>query len=999
MLLRTIAKSTPATLAVGPNKYGYLFQGNGIRPSRIDLTNAEAVDMGIDAPNSKPSVTPSGTPKSYVARIDVIEGGNYYTSAPKVTIDGGSPDKVAKARAFLTGNAVGDFSMLEYGEGYESTPTVILGDQHSKFGALTATLDGDTPDPTTPAPSTGTPTAIGKWRVTARPSPYVCLPAVITSGVGTQLLVPGMGNLIQNSWFDYPDMNGSLWSYVGLRGSSIQFVVQVAGSTSAARVLLTFGTRSVDGPAGFSPGVTALYPAGSPSSIEIMKSGQFVTVQGRPGGGQVYGNDGGGPYDKDVAYEIHAPGRLAAGDKPGECGGSSALRIAFYSNESTIGAGDDTAPTYAIKSVKVDDGGTGFTIPPFIQVDDASGYGAVLETKIKDGKIESVSVLKGGSYASPPKLSVPVGGAKAVAIIRPHIRGKYDCYYRYVDDTPEDRGGPICSSLSPVTTIDTGEGAEKLTWVVAAPPPASATQRPLKVELWRTTSDQAYTVYRVASGVTSFTDKLSDQQLTDYDRAGYAAMPVLLPNGELNANRFGVPPKNKTVAVMFQDRLWMAVDTGGNSPNRLKFSEYNEPESCPDINQINIQTNVKGHDHITALIPYGSSLGVMQTRHSYRLSYVSQPIIDANVQIAAYRGCLNQRCWDEFEGLVYCMDTQGVYAMDASGQVQPLSLGIRSLFDDKIDFAQDDWFSVTADRKTRCLRVAVRFKGDGPGKYPTRMLCFSFDAQGWWEERYPAALVGSATVRDAAGVSRCLYGGPEGKLYEVNSGDTDVEYDSIQTITLTNPGKGYTKTPQVTISGNGDGAVAEAAISGDGTLLGVYLRYGGYGYTTASVSIDPPPAGGVRATATCTVGDNNSAPIPCWFKSGNMEYPHDSLPVEMADKNRNVGLLFTPTAGPSLMKLRMYYNNSPHPRVNVAARDRGTGVVYQTQEPCVTLDMDAGLLPDRISTGVCRALFSSHTVDDIQGNDRHVAIELSAERSTTGPIEIHSVDVFGTPGA
>jgi hypothetical protein len=61
--------------------------------------------------------------------------------------------------------------------------------------------------------------------------------------------------------------------------------------------------------------------------------------------------------------------------------------------------------------------------------------------------------------------------------------------------------------------------------------------------------------------------------------------------------------------------------------------------------------------------------------------------------------------------------------------------------------------------------------------------------------------------------------------------------------------------------------------------------------------------------------------------------------------------------------------------------------------------MDAGLLPDRISTGVCRALFSSHTVDDIQGNDRHVAIELSAERSTTGPIEIHSVDVFGTPGA
>jgi hypothetical protein len=991
MLLRTIAKSTPATLAVGPNKYGYLFQGNGIRPSRIDLTNAEAVDMGIDAPNSKPSVTPSGTPKSYVARIDVVEGGNYYTSAPKVTIDGGSPDKAAKARAFLTGNAVGDFSMLEYGEGYESTPTVILGDQHSKFGALTAVLDAPGTTPTTP---TANPTAIGKHVVQARPAPYLCLPALVTTAPNENLLVPGLGNL-QYGWWQ-TDMTGDVLSYVGRDGNSLQFLLELAGSTTEARILLTFATKEVATNMG---GVVTLYPAGAPSRVEVLTSAQSVTIPGKPlPNPPVFGTNGGGPYQKDVAYEFAIGGRLATGDQPGACGGGSPLRIAFYSNESTVGAGEATQ-TYPVTSVTVDDGGEGFTVPPLIQVDDANGYGAVLESKIKDGKIESVSVLKGGSYTAAPKLSVGVGGAQAVAIIRPHIRGKYDCYYRYVDDTPEDRGGPVCSSLSPVTTIDTGDGVEKLTWVVAAPPPASATQRPLTVELWRTTSDQAYTVYRVASGVTSFTDKLSDQQLTDYDRAGYAAMPVLLPNGELNANRFGVPPKNKTVAVMFQDRLWMAVDTGGNSPNRLKFSEYNEPESCPDINQINIQTNVKGHDHITALIPYGSSLGVMQTRHAYRLSYVSQPIIDANVQIAAYRGCLNQRCWDEFEGLVYCMDTQGVYAMDASGQVQPLSLGIRSLFDDKIDFAQDDWFSVTADRKTRCLRVAVRFKGDGPGKYPTRMLCYSFDAQGWWEERYPAALVGSATVRDAAGVSRCIYGGPEGKLYEVNSGDTDVECDSIQTITLTNPGKGYTKTPKVTVSGSGEGAVAEAAISGDGTLLGVYLRYGGYGYKTASVVIDPPPAGGVQATATCTLGDNDSAPIPCWFKSGNMEYPHDSLPVEMADKNRNVGLLFTPTAGPGLMKLRMYYNNSPHPRVNVAARDRGTGVVYQTQEPCVTLDMDAGLLPDRISTGVCRALFSSHTVDDIQGNDRHVAIELSAERSTTGPVEIHSVDVFGTPGA
>jgi hypothetical protein len=654
-----------------------------------------------------------------------------------------------------------------------------------------------------------------------------------------------------------------------------------------------------------------------------------------------------------------------------------------------VDGGVAAEPSYPIKTVTVTDGGGRFLTPPTIEVDDEYGYGAVLEAVLTtDGVVSKVNVIKGGSYTKPPSLKVTVGGAKAVAITRPHLRGKYDCFYRYVDDTPPERGGPICSNLSPITTIDTGDGVGQLAWNVD-PPPAHP-GRTLTTELWRTTSDQAYTVYRVASGVTTFADALSDQDLTNYERAEYAAMAILLPNGELNANRFGIPPTNKSVAVMFQDRLWMAVDTDGTGPNTIRFSEYNEPESCPDINELALQTNVKGHDHITALIPYGASLGVMQTRHAYRLSYVSQPIIDANLQVAAYRGCLNQRCWDEFEGLVYCMDSQGVYAMDAGGQIQPLSLGIRDLFDNAIDFSKSAWFTVIADRKARCLRVSVRMRYDAEGDYPTQMLCYSFDAQGWWKERYPAPLVGAASVNDYVGVSRCIYGSVDGRMFEVNSGDTDTAFGTITSVSLDNPGSGYTTPPTVVVKGDGVGAVVETAVGPDGKLLGMYLRCGGYGYTTAEIVLDPP-----RASASCAFGDRVNAPIPCWYKSGNMEYPHDSLPVEMPDKNRNVGLLFTPTSGPCELKLRMYYNNSQHPRINVAARDRGTGVVYETQEPCVSLDMNAGLLPNRISSGVCRALFSSHTVDDIQGNDRHVAFELYAERTNAGPVEIHSVDVFG----
>jgi hypothetical protein len=98
-----------------------------------------------------------------------------------------------------------------------------------------------------------------------------------------------------------------------------------------------------------------------------------------------------------------------------------------------------------------------------------------------------------------------------------------------------------------------------------------------------------------------------------------------------------------------------------------------------------------------------------------------------------------------------------------------------------------------------------------------------------------------------------------------------------------------------------------------------------------------------------------------------------------------------------MLKLRMYYNNSPHPRVNIVERDRGTGFVHDSIEPVTRVDMDAGTLPDNISSGVCRALFAGKTIDDIRGNDRHVALELSGAAGESGQVAIHQLDIYGVP--
>lgn len=815
MLLRTVASNTPATLAVGPRQWGYLFQGNGNRPVRVDISGTGSVtadmvvDMGVDAPTSAPTVTMSGTPKYYVARVDVIEGGAGYNKAPDVTLDHGTkpPARAATLRAFLEGSAVGSVDVVDYGRGYTDTPIVKLGATHGDGATITPILS---------------PIPIG--------------------------------------------------------------------------------------------------------------------------------------YDRPITQ---TPDRR------------------YY---------------YPVESVTVV-GGSGYTVPPEVRLYGGNGGGARVTVKpLPGGGVGDPRIPEGGGFTDPPKAEAVTGGAIANAIMRAHLRGKYDCYYRVIDDTPESRGGPLPSNLSPVATIDAGDGVGQLEW--GLPPVVSP--RAVAIELWRTTSDQAYTAYRVATlppDATSFVEDMTDMELTDYERDGYAAMPILLPNGELNANRFGVPPSDKAVAVVYQDRLWMAVDTSGSEPNVLRFSEYNEPESCPDINELVLQTNVRGHDHITALIPYGASLGIMQSRHAHRLSYVSQPIIDANVQIAAYRGCLNQRCWDEYQGTIFCMDNEGVYAMDLSGDVRPISTVMNTLFQEDIDFSKSQWFSVVADRSARCLRISVRLKGDSPGDYPTRQYCYSFEFQGWWEERYASPLVGGANMRDESGSVQCVYGTSDGDILALGTGDFDRADGTIVEAKLIEPGSGYRRPPKVTVTGDGAGAVVEAAVGTDGSLLGLYVRCGGYGYTDPEIEIEPPESG-EQATGTCRSADGK-APVPCWVRTGNMEYPHDSMPVEQRDTHRNVAMLFTPTQGPCPMKLRLFYNNSPYPRINVAARDRGTGERYETQEPVTAIDMDASLLPDRVSSGVCRALFTSQTIDDFRGNDRHVAVELSADRTDSGPFVIHALDVYG----
>ena len=325
------------------------------------------------------------------------------------------------------------------------------------------------------------------------------------------------------------------------------------------------------------------------------------------------------------------------------------------------------------------------------------------------------------------------------------MRGKYKCAIRYIDSTPEKFRGPVSSSISELVEVDVQNGASSLTWTLAH---AGLDSRVHAVELWRTTADQSVLLFRVAKILRSagnftgtYTDTMTDEQLSDAERDGYGLLPVTLPSGQLNARRFGVPPGNFSVACMFQDRCWLAVDTTGEKPNSLYFSEVDEPESIPLENEIVVQENAGDSDAVVALIPLGSFLLAAQSRHLYKMTYVAQPVLDASIMLAAYRGVLNSRCWDVMGGVAFIADSYGIYVFDGQND-QPISVPVDNYFRDGIvDFSKSAQFFVRADLATKVVRF---FYCNSTDASPSRALCYSVTTKAWWDEQYAVPLTASA---------------------------------------------------------------------------------------------------------------------------------------------------------------------------------------------------------------------------------------------------------------
>jgi hypothetical protein len=198
---------------------------------------------------------------------------------------------------------------------------------------------------------------------------------------------------------------------------------------------------------------------------------------------------------------------------------------------------------------------------------------------------------------------------------------------------------------------------------------------------------------------------------------------------------------------MFQDRAWFAVDTSGDRPNSLLYSEIDEPESVPAENELILQENTQEPDRVVGLVPLGSQLLIAQSTHLYALTYVSQPVIDASMMLVAYRGLLSQACSDVLNGVAVMVDTYGMYAFDGNN-AEAISVPVDDYWrNGVIDFSKSDKFHVRCDPSTMTARFFYCKSADSA---PTRALCYCFNTKAWWEETYAQPITAACTSAIAA---------------------------------------------------------------------------------------------------------------------------------------------------------------------------------------------------------------------------------------------------------
>jgi len=198
--------------------------------------------------------------------------------------------------------------------------------------------------------------------------------------------------------------------------------------------------------------------------------------------------------------------------------------------------------------------------------------------------------------------------------------------------------------------------------------------------------------------------------------------------------------------------LTFCISGGPQEANTVYYSEQDEPESVP-VSQNRLPIQGSG-DRLVGACPNVYGMILFRERSSYRMSYVKQPHLDANIQPIGARGAFNNRCWAQAGDMVFAMDRYGPYMITGQGIDESIGVAVQNYFrDGKVRFSDSDKFFVAVDLRDRVAKFFLTLNDtdaptqvDSSGR-PRRAICYDYIKQRWYVEWLPWTVGAATNVR------------------------------------------------------------------------------------------------------------------------------------------------------------------------------------------------------------------------------------------------------------
>jgi len=663
------------------------------------------------------------------------------------------------------------------------------------------------------------------------------------------------------------------------------------------------------------------------------------------------------------------------------------------------GATATAVTVQGVASVTVTNGGSGYSGQlnvRFASFARGDGGAAAIATANTSGAIASVEVTAPGSYRSTPTATISTprplvtAPAKATAVLGSGIEGRFLCAYRYVDDT---QPSTIPSSLSPYATLDVDVPIGFIAWSGLS---SGAEPRVSRIELWRTTADQALVFYRVAvlpATTTTFSDTLRDIELTAATRV--RACTAAASTDVITCSGHGLGEG---------DEVFFTALTGGAGVT-ANVTYYARDITATTF-KIAAAVGGAAIDITTDL-----TAGTANCR-----SFAALPLVLPNGAPNAYRF----RPPPQNKSAMVVYQDRAWYAVDAPGRgydgssttgAEPNTLYFSEI--DEPESVPETNELVIQDNVNGSDRIAALMPFGGG--------LLVFQERHCYRLAYGAEplLDGSITVIAQRGCihQRCwdahdsvAYVADYSGIYSVEGetvtpltdgidnfwADSLFKWSAMQSFFLRIDPR--TRVVRFFFVPSGaSGNLPDRALCYHPLTEVWWLETYAQPITAATVVrsaahlrlLSGASSGSLLAMDTggedVTAGGSAQA-IACQVRTGNMALN--------PSKDRAIRLLYKPTTASAELALRLHYNNSPTARAPAVASDIGAG--FQVDGTAAKLNMGVGRSSLGQATGVAVCRYSGRMDDRSAGADRHLALDFTATAPTDGRITLYGVGVAGT---